>query len=206
MEQLARWLDAINRPMLGEAGCRERAVEEMRAAGVDRVFPLLCERLAAADPEARCEAITALVFLDAPRAVEPLVGMLADPDVTVRWHACGCLHDFGDERAVPALAEVLRRDPDPQVRGTAAYALGGIGSPAAIPSLLAALESDNEVDIHGHSPSSCAATALDGILGTHETRIRMAGGLCRMAPGKPDLDRLRLLAAELFQQWSGGPA
>ena len=95
--------------------------------------------------------------------------MLADPDTTVRWHACGCLHDFGDERAVPCAREVLGRDPDPQVRGTAAYALGGIGSPAAIPSLLAVLGSDNEYDIHGHSPSSCAATALDDILGTHET-------------------------------------
>jgi hypothetical protein len=101
---------------------------------------------------------------------------------------------------------VLRRDPDPQVRGTAAYALGGIGSPAAIPSLLAALGSDHECDRLGHSPSSCAATALDDILGTHETRLRMAGGLCRMAAGEPDLDRLRRLATELFQQWSGGPA
>jgi hypothetical protein len=88
------------------------------------------------------------------------------------------LHDFGDERAVPALAELLRRDPDPTVRGTAAYALGGIGSPAAIPALLAALGSDNESDELGHSPSSCAATALDDILGTAETRIRVSESLC----------------------------
>jgi HEAT repeat protein len=174
----------------------------MRSAGVDNVVPLLTARLAAEDPQARCDAITALVFLDAHRAVELVVAMLSDPDATVRWHACGCLHDFGDERAVRALCEVLKRDVDPQVRGTAAYALGGIGSPAAIPSLLAALGSDNEYDIQGHSPSSCAATALDDILGTHETRIDLGGGLCRMAPGKPDLDRLRRLAEELFEQWS----
>jgi HEAT repeat protein len=132
--------------------------------------------------------------------------MLVDPAVEVRWHACGCLHDFGDERAVPALFKVLRHDPDPQVRGTAAYALGGIGSPAAIPALLATLGSDNEYDKLGHSPSSYAATALDDILGTHETRIRMDGGLCRMASWPPDLDRLRCRAEELFQQWSRGRA
>jgi HEAT repeat protein len=206
VEQVARWLEAINRPTFGDDGCRERAVAEMRAAGVDNVFPLLIDRLGAADPEARCDTITALVFLDARRAVGPVMAMFGDPDPTVRWHACGCLHDCGDERAVPVLSEVLRRDPDPQVRGTAAYPLGGIGSPAAIPSLLAALGSDNEYDIHGHSPSWCAATALDGILGTQETRIHLDGGLCRMAEGDPDLDRLRLLAEELFQQWSGSRA
>jgi HEAT repeat protein len=206
VEQLARWLEAINRPTIGDDGCRERAVAHMRAAGVDNVFPLLTDRLGAADLQARCDAITALFFLDARRAVEPVVAMLADPDSTVRWHACGCLHDFGDERAVPALCEVLRRDSDPQVRGTAACALGGIGSPAAIPGLLAALGSDNEYDIHGHSPSGCAATALDDILGTHETRIHVGGGLCRMAERAPNLDRLRRLAEELFQQWSDGHA
>jgi HEAT repeat protein len=204
VEQLTRWLDAISRPTYGDKGCRERAVAEMRAAGVDNVFPLLADRLRAADVQTRCDAITGLVFLDARRAVEPVAAMLGDPDTTVRRHACGCLHDFGDERAVPGLCEVLRRDSDPQVRGTAAYALGGIGSPAAIPSLLAALGSDKEYDIHGHSPSSCAAAALDDILGTHETRIRLDDGLCRMTGREPDLDLLRRLAEELFRQCSGG--
>jgi HEAT repeat protein len=204
VEQLPRLLEAINRPRFGDDGCRDRAVAEMRAAGVDKVFPLLCERLKAAEPEARCDAITALVFLDAYWALEPVVSMLDDPDTTVRWHASGCLHDFGDERAVAPLCEVLRRDPDPQVRGTAAYALGGIGSPAAIPTLLAALGSDNECDMHGHSASSGAATALDDILGTHETRIHLGGGLCKMAAHPPDLDRLRRLAQELFDNWSAG--
>jgi HEAT repeat protein len=176
----------------------------MRAAGVSNVFSLLCDRLAASDPEERCDAITALCFLDAHRAVEAIVPMLTDREDTVRGHACGCLHDFGDERAIAALTEVLRRDPNPCVRGTAAYALGGIGSPAAIPALLAALESDNEYDVHGHSPSSCAATALDDILGTQETRIRRSDGLCRLAPQAPDLQRLQCLATDLFQQWSQG--
>jgi hypothetical protein len=178
----------------------------MRAAGADNVFPLLADRLSAADPEARCDAIKALLFLDARRAVEPVVAMLGDPISTVRWYACLHLHSDGDERAVPALCEVLRRDPDPQVRGSAAYALGGIGSPAAIPSLLAALGSDKESDIQGHTPSSYAATALDDILGTHETRIHLGGGLCRMTGHRPDLDHLRRQAEEVFRQWSSSRA
>jgi HEAT repeats len=200
VEQLARLLEAINRPTYGDDGCRDWAVGEIRALGVDKVFPLLRERLKAANPEARCDAITALVFLDAYRAVEPVVSMLDDPDTTVRWYATGCLHDFGDERAVVPLCEVLRRDSDPQVCGTAAYALGGIGSPAAIPSLLAALGSDIECDMHGHSASSGAATALDDILGTNETRIDLGGGFRKMAGHPPDLDRLRRLAQELFDR------
>jgi hypothetical protein len=204
MEHLDRLLEVINRPTFGEDGCRERALAEMRATGVDKMFPLLCERLKAIDPEARCHTITALFCLDSYRAVEPVISMLGDHDATVRWHACGFLHDFGDERAVPALCEVLRRDPDPQVRGTAAYALGGIGSPAAIPSLLAALGSDIECDMQGHSASSGAATALDDILGTNETRIDLGGGLRKIAGQPPDMDRLRRLAQELFDHWSAG--
>jgi HEAT repeat protein len=202
VDQLDQWLEAICHPTFGDDGSRDRAVAAMQAAGVDAVFPLLAARLSSANPEARCEAITGLSFLDARRAVPAVAGMLADPELVVRWYASGCLHDFGDERAVPALVRVMRTDPDPQVRGTAAYALGGIGSPAAIPDLLAVLGVDNEYDMHGHSASSCAATALDDILGTHETRIRLDGGLCRMAEWPPDLDRLRRLAEELFRRWS----
>lgn len=202
-EQLARWLAAINRPEIeNPKKHREQALAEIHAAGSDAVFCSLVQHLQNSDFEVRCETITALALIDGPRAVEHLITMLADPEEVVRWHAAGCLHDFGDQRAVPALAELLRSESSPSVRGTAAYALGGIGSPAAIPNLLAALESDHEVDELGYSPSSCAATALDNILGTHETRIQHGKGLCQMAPGPPDLERLRLLAEELFQKWS----
>jgi hypothetical protein len=64
------------------------------------------------------------------------------------------------------------------------------------------MASDRELDLHGHSPSSCAAAALDDILGTNETRIRVSPTLCKMRPGRPDLDRLRRLAEERYQQWA----
>ena len=199
-DRLSRWLALIE----GREG-RARVVEEMQAVGTDTVVPLLAAKLADPDMEVRCRAILALLFLDAGRAIDLVLPMLNDPEDAVRWHACGCLHDFGDERAVGPLVMVLAVDPDPQVRGTAAYALGGVGSPAAIPALLEALDSDYEPDDLGHSASSCAATALDDILGTNETRIRGADALCQMRSGEPDMDRLRRLATELFQEWSGGP-
>jgi HEAT repeat protein len=160
--------------------------------------------LADPDPEARCTACEAVLWIDAREALELVLPLLDDPDVVVRWHACGCLHKFGDERAIDPLIRVLKNDPDAQVRGTAAYSLGGIGSPAAIPALLGAMESDYEVDMHGHSASSCAATALDEILDTNETRIKITDTLCQIRLGKPDLNRLRRLAEERYRQWSHG--
>ena len=198
-DRLSRWLALIE-----DREGRTRVVEEMQAVGTDTVVPLLAAKLADPDMEVRCRAILALLFVDAGRAIDLVLPMLHDPEDTVRRHACGCLHDFGDERAVGPLVTVLTGDSDPQVRGTAAYALGGVGSPAAIPALLEAMDSDHEPDFLGHSASSCAATALDDILGTNETRIRVSDSLRQMRSGKPDLNRLRRLAMELFQQWSGG--
>jgi HEAT repeat protein len=174
----------------------------MRAEGADRLFPLLVPMLTSADPEARCTACEAVLWIDTHQAIDRVLPLLDDPDVAVRWNACGCLHDFGDERALNALVRVLQGDPDAQVRGTAAYALGGIGSPAAIPALLAAMQSDHELDMHGHSASSCAATALDDILGTNETRIKVSESLRKMRAGEPDLNLLQRLAQERYQQWS----
>lgn len=198
-DQLARWLSLIE-----DHEGRTRVFEEMQAVGTDTVVPHLAAKLADPDMEVRCRAILALLFLDTGRAIDLVLPMLHDPEITVRWHACGCLHDFGDERTVGPLITVLAGDPDAQVRGTAAYALGGVGSPAAIPALLEAIDSDHEMDVLGHSASSCAAAALDEILGTNETRIRVSDSLCQMRSGEPDLDRLRRLATALFQQWSGG--
>jgi HEAT repeat protein len=170
-DQLSRWLALIQ-----DREGRTRVVEEMKATGTDRVFPLLAAKLADPDIDVRCRAMVALLFLDAARAIDLVLPMLHDPEPTVRWHACACLHDFGDGRAVSALVAVLAGDPDPQVRGDAAYALGGIGSPAAIPALLEAMDSDLEPDFHGHSASSCAATALDACLGRHKPKKLVRNG------------------------------
>ena len=207
-KRLDGWLALLGGPGAVPQGpeARERGIAEMCAAGADRLFPLLVRRLTGPDPEARCAACEAALRIDAQRAIELVLPLLNDPEVAVRWQACGCLHDFGDERAIVPLIRVLQGDPDAAVRGTAAYALGGIGSSEAIPALLAAMESDHEFDELGHSASSCAATALDNILDTNETRIRLSEGLCKMRECPPDLERLKRLAHESYAKWSKSQA
>jgi HEAT repeat protein len=196
--RLEAWLARLNAPGLKIRDVNT-IVAEMGERG-DRVFPLLVPLLNRPEPQVRSTACAALLSMDAHRSVEFVLPLLVDPDVGVRCDVCGCLHRFGDERAIDPLIRVLQSDSDAQVRGTAAYALGGIGSPAAIPALLSAMESDHELDILGHSASSCAATALDDILGTDETRIKVSETLRKMRPGKPDLDRLKRLAQQRYHE------
>jgi HEAT repeat protein len=192
--RVREWLSLIAGPGFRGRDARDAAVAEIRAAGVDRAIALLAPVLADPDPEDRCRACELLFRIDPRRGVDLILPLLQDPDVVVRWQAAGCLHDFGDERAIPALIETLERDPAPEVRGTAAYALGGIGSPAAIPALLRVLDSDYAADELGHTPSSAAAVALRDILAPPGAR----GGA---VPRESDLPRLRTLAEERYRQW-----
>jgi HEAT repeat protein len=203
--ELANWLARLRTPGLDGRG-HDAIVAEMRDQGGERLFPLLLPLLGSPEPLIRSALCEALLRIDARRALESVLPLLLDADEYVRWHLCGCLHRFGNQAAIGPLISVLKTDKDAQVRGTAAYALGGIASPAAIPALLSAMESDRELDCLGHSASSCAATALDEILGTEETRIKVSATLRKMRPGKPDLDRLKHLAKERYQAWSSDGA
>ncbi len=60
----------------------------------------------------------------------------------------------------------------------------------------------NRATASGHTPASCAAAALDDILGTEETRIKVSKTMRRMQDGAPDMDRLRRLAEERYRQSS----
>jgi HEAT repeat protein len=195
-EQILHWLTTVE-----PRETRDRILEEMRAVGLDQIIPLLAAKLTDPDTEIRGKAVTALCLLDAKQAVVLILPLLEDPAVEIRWHTSGCLHDFGDERAVEPLKAVLETDLDPTVRNTAAYALGGIGSPAAIPALIRTMNNDHEVDELGHTPSFAAMTALDDILGTEETRLKLSESLRQMAPSPPDIDRLRLLTTKLYERW-----
>jgi hypothetical protein len=144
------------------------------------------------------------LWIDPGRGAELVLPLLHDGDSTVRWNTCGLLHDFGGEWGVKPLIERLKNDPDPQVRTEAAYVLGGVGSPQAIPALLEALDNDHEEDFHGFTPSHCAATALDDILGTEETRIRVSSSIRRLPDRKPDLGRLKEQALAVYQDWCAG--
>jgi hypothetical protein len=180
---------------------RDRAIQEMRAVGAERLFPLLVPLLAHSDLEVRCKACEAILWIDPGQGIDLVLPLLEDNESTVRWNTCGLLHDFGDERAVDSLVTRMKEDPDPQVRGTAAYALGGIGCVKAIPALIATLDADHECDQLGYPPSSCAASALDDILGTSETRIKVSDSICKLRSGEPDLDKLKETAFSVHRRW-----
>jgi HEAT repeat protein len=200
--RLKGWLARLGGPGFISFQDRDQAVAEMRACSVDRLLPLLRPMLTDPDADARCTACEAVLRLDRRRGVDLVLPLLQDVEEAVRWYACGCLCDLGNEQAVDSLLAVVKTDRDAQVRGTAAHALGKLGGPAVIPALLAVMASDHEVDVQGSSPSWCAAMALDDILGTHETRIRLSPTLRKMRSGKTNLDRLRSLAEARYQQWS----
>jgi len=183
---------------------RDRAVREMQAIGRATVFPLLMRKLSDPDVEARCAAIEALALLDAARSVEVLLPLLTDPEEVIRLSACEALSVPEALAAVEPLFAVLRSDPDPQVRGLAARALGHIGSRAAISALLRTVDGDHEPDIQCHTPSHCAAMALDDLLGTNYTRIRVSESTCTIRPGGPDLDGLRRRALEEYEESQSG--
>jgi HEAT repeat protein len=197
--QLDAWLARLGGPGYKGRDDQKQAVAEMRAVGADVLFPLLTPMLTG-DEESRCQACEAILRIDAERGLELVLPLLRDPDLGVRWFACECAAGLGGARAVPALRTVLQSDEDAQVRGTAARGLGRQGDPEVFPILLEVMASDHEIDIHGHSPSHCAAMALDDILGTDETCLHL-GNVCRMLDREPDLNRLRRLAEEQYRQW-----
>ena len=188
--QLDAWLARLGGPGFQSFDDRDRAVGEMRAAGRDAVLSTLVPLLTDDDPEVRCTACEAVLLVNAGRGVPLALPLLRDPDDNVRFGACEGLWQYGDDRAVAPLVAALQSDDDPQVRGSAATGLGRLGGPAVIPALLAAMADDHEEDDQGHTPSWCAAMALDDILGTEETRIRV-GNVNRLPDKKPDLDKLR---------------
>lgn len=116
------------------------------------------------DDEQRASAIEGLALLYGPEATDTIVRWINDSSSTVRWVVCGCLHDYGDLRAVSALLDRMKHDPDCQVRGVAASGLGQIGAIEALPDLHQAFQMDCELDQLGHSPSSQALDAMTSVL------------------------------------------
>jgi hypothetical protein len=120
--------------------------------------------------EERCVVLSALAVLYHSEANDILIRCITDPSPTVRWIVCGCLHEFGDLRSVPALLERLKQDDECQVRGEAASALGRIGVIDTLPDLHQAFMTDLEVDQLGYSTSSQAKEAISTVIQQWVTR------------------------------------
>ncbi|HYH63421.1 MAG TPA: HEAT repeat domain-containing protein [Urbifossiella sp.] len=183
---------------------RRRVLTDDLAAAPVRADALLARLLTDPDAIARHLASDLTLALGGVRALPRVVPLFDDPEPWVRQAVIESMAGYGDESVVDALLRKLRTDADPGVRGEAAYALGHVGSPGAIPGLIHALDHDKEFNDLGHSPSSISATALDNLLGTHQTRIHHGDGLCSMAPWKADHDLLKRVARELYERWQAG--
>jgi hypothetical protein len=180
---------------------RRMLLDDLAVLGPEKAIPIVVEKLHDPDGEFRCEAAEIMLRMEGEYGIPHVLPLFNDPLDYVRWNVLGQIAGYGDDSVIEPLIDKLRTDPEPGVRGQAAYALGHIGSPQAIPSLIAALDNDKEEDSQGHSPSSISATALDNILGTNETRIKMEDGLCKLAPWPPDYDELKRRANELYNSW-----
>ncbi len=134
------------------------------------VLSLFESRLQSEDEEERCLVLSALAVLYRSEASDTLIRWITDPSPTVRWLVCGCLHDFGDLRAVSALLERMRHDDECQVRGEAASALGPIGAIDVLPDLHQTFATDLEFDQLGHSASSQANDAISTVIQQWVTR------------------------------------
>ena len=196
--ELRDWLTQLYGSPSNPGQC-DHVIAKLRSIGSGRLFPALKGFLSDPDSEFRCLAASAVFHVDPLAGVDLLLPLLDDPEIVVRWHTCGLMHDIGDKRAVQPLIQIMKTDTDPQVRNTAAYALGGIGDPIAIPALIETLDNDHEFDELGHSASSCAATSLDEILKSNHTRIKLSDNLCTMQPEPLDLDLLKAEAMEFYR-------
>lgn len=140
------------------------ARQALLARDRDEVLAHFQSRLQRPDEDERALAVEGLALLYGTEAGDTIVRWIKDPSRVVRWKVCGCLHDFGDVRAAPALLDRMKNDDDCQVRGMAVHALGQIGSLEYLPNLYEVQQTDTETDCHGHSPSSTARDAMTCVL------------------------------------------
>ncbi|MBW7863189.1 MAG: HEAT repeat domain-containing protein [Candidatus Hydrogenedentes bacterium] len=112
----ARAIDPLTEA-LGDANrnVRKAAAAALERLGVFEVEPHL-RALQAKSAEVRLKAARALGQLGDPRAVQPLIQTLGDPDTPVRRAAVSALESLGqlgERRAIEALIRVLREAMDP---------------------------------------------------------------------------------------------
>jgi HEAT repeat protein len=143
---------------------RDAIIVELQGCSKDIVVEVFNPYLTIPDTDIRADAAEALFRVLGSEAIDILLPLLNDPIAIVRYHICGLLHDFGDQRATPALVEKLSNDPDATVRSVAAYALGEIADDTALPALAYAQEWDTEVDSWGHAVCDTAASAAAEII------------------------------------------
>jgi HEAT repeat protein len=95
------------------------------------------------DPEARKDAIEALVLMRSPKAIPVLRGILAEGDDDTRRDAISALAALKAQEAAPDLTRLLK-DPNPNIAGQAATALGDLKHAPAVPVLIEMLKATDD--------------------------------------------------------------
>lgn len=120
------------------------------------------------------------------------LALLEDSSEYVRGGIAQILSQLKDERYIDPLVRLARTDHSPFVRGCAASGLSGQDPLAAIPVLLELIDHDHEEHgTTGHTPSDRAARALDELMKTEWTQIRLGDTLRTLNPEATDLESLK---------------
>ena len=93
----------------------------------------------AKDSRVAAMRLSSTVFEIGPRAVEPLIRLLRNPDPAQRLLVVHLLGELGDKKALPSIADRAKSDEDKEVRIAAYKALGTIADPSTRDLLIAGL-------------------------------------------------------------------
>lgn len=145
-------------------GKKELFVEKMRKEDPTLVLSIIAKFFTDPDLDIRANAVTATLQIDKKLGLDLVLPLLESADWHMRYHICGLMNKFGDQRAVKPLLKILRNDIDPQVRSVAASGLKGIGDVSVIPELVESENNDHEIDRLGYAPSQSARQAISEIL------------------------------------------
>lgn len=126
-----------------DPGTRERVATALASIGSAAVAPLI-DALQHPDPMMRACAARALGEIRDDRALEALLPMLNDSDITMRENIVAAFWKAGTPKAMVGLVEALK-DEDRLIKARAARALGEIGNESIVEPLLAVVEQDPSV-------------------------------------------------------------
>jgi len=188
-------LEVVNAGGLG----RRWAVFALRHIPDPRAFEPMLAALSDQDPIIRRAAAWALGAIGDTRAVVPLLKALRDEEVAnralwaLRWISGKVTWvdwEPEDERAVPALAQVLQNGDD-NIREKAVWVLGEIGAERAVPVLIRALQ-DASQSVRGGAATALrkigdpqAVPALAQVLGDESATVRECAARALASMGMP---------------------
>lgn len=161
---------------------RAEAADTLGMLKDERAVMPLIDAIFTSQPYLASRAIIALGRIGDPRAEEPLIAILNDPQAKDLWAvASGALSKTGGSQAIEPLIATLEQNVD-----TAAYALSRMGGDQAIEALIAKLEKrdSGSVDAAGALGLSGDPRAVEPLIAALEAEDELLIGYAAKALGK----------------------